>query len=131
MLSMRNLNQIPSFHKVVSLTHQLSLGKYRILSFEYTNAVWLAKTRSVCKEVTTLITQMRGREQSCSGNDLIMQPILISELIHWSLNMVGLLDFLPPPHTVTLLKITVCKDLCCLKVKDGRSLGLEADHRVG
>lgn len=128
---MRNLNQIPSFHKVVSLTHQLSLGKYRILSFEYTNAVWLAKTRSVCKEVTTLITQMRGREQSCSGNDLIMQPILISELIHWSLNMVGLLDFLPPPHTVTLLKITVCKDLCCLKVKDGRSLGLEADHRVG
>ena len=30
---MRNLNQIPSLHKVVSLTDQLSLGKYRILSF--------------------------------------------------------------------------------------------------
>ena len=131
MLSMRNLNQIPSLHKVVSLTDQLSLGKYRILSFEYTNAVWLAKTRSVCKEVTTLITQMRGREQSCSGNKLIMQPILISELIHLSLNMVGLLDFLPLPHTVTLLEITMCEDLCCLKVKDGRSLGLEADGRVG
>lgn len=95
------------------------------------NTVWLAKTSTVRKEVTMLITQMRGREQRCSGNNLIMQPILISELTHLSLNMVGLLDFLPPPHTVTLLEITRWEDLCCLKVKDARSLGLEADHRVG
>lgn len=60
-----------------------------------------------------------------------MQPILISELIHLCLNMVGLLDFLPLPHISTLLEITMWEDLCCLKVKDGKSLGLEVDHWVG
>ena len=60
-----------------------------------------------------------------------MQPILISELIHLSLYMAGFLDFLPPLHISTLLEITMWEDLCYLKVKDGRSLGLEVGHRVG